>query len=359
MTNPTTPAAPAAAPDDLSARDFFQQDDAALSKALGLAPKEEEAPVEPVEEEIIPAEGEEIGPPARRESVPTDAEGAETGAEEGETEVELPKAERKLMTEFKLLDEKGELEIPDIEVEFKAKGEVRKLPLDHVVRLAQFGFANEEREQQVQAAKHFVAEAQQKEEQFTQAIQQYEGYYDRIFNDPAFYEEARLAYLNQHTPEARAQRAEQQLHAVKTQQLEAQEQQYLAGFVTQTLTPAVSRLMSENPLVSEQEVIGRYTQLTAPLLKNGRVPLNRLAEVKNLVESDLATWVQQTQYERDLTKRQRDQQAAQATRKVAEAKRQTGRIFAQPGRVPESQPKPTKFDSARDWLNATLPTPSE
>lgn len=353
MTNPTNPVAPVAPnPDTVSAREFFNQDDSALGKEWGVPLPQAEAAPEVADVEEVPAE-----------TVPTDSEGSEAGAAPeapaATDQVEVPKAERQLMTEFKVLDQEGELEIPEIEIEFKAKGEVRKLPLDHVVRLAQFGFANEEREQQVIAAKRFVSEAQQKEVEFQKLVQQYEGYYDKIFNDPAFYEEARLAYLNQNSPEARAQRAEQQLQQISVARQNEQEKKVIAGFVEQTVMPAMSRLLSENPLVNENELIGRYTALTAPLLVNGRVPLTRLREVAHLVQSDLSTWAQQTQYERTLAKQTSERQAAKATQQVAAAKRQAARVFAQPGTVAQPTSKPTKFNSAREWLDATLPTGSE
>jgi hypothetical protein len=356
MTNPTnpTPAPQAPAPENLSAREFFAQDDSVLFKEWAI-PQAEAAPEVSVEDEEGPAP--DAPPPGKREveSIPDPAEGAEAAA----PEVEVPKAERKLMTEFKVMDTEGELEIPEIQIEFKAKGETRKLPLDHVVRLAQFGFANEEREQQVLAAKRFVSEAQQKEAEYQQYIQQYEGYYDKIFNDPAFYEEARLAYLNQNAPEARAARAEQKLQQHYQAQQAEQEKAHIASFVQTTIMPSMSRVLQENPLVNENELIGRYTSLTAPLLVNGRVPLTRLREVEHIVNNDLALWAQQTQYERTIAKQSTERQAAKATQQVAQAKRQAARVFAQPGTVAQPNQKPTKFGSAKEWLDATFTQSSE
>lgn len=352
MTTPATPA-PAQpvtpAPENQSARDFFNQDESVLVKEWGIPTPDAETETP----ELTPVE-----------SVPSPDEGPEEGAAPVSAapepaEVEVPKVERKLMTEFKVLDQEGELEVPEIQIEFKAKGETRKLPLDHVVRLAQFGFANEEREQQVLAAKRFVTEAQQQTDELQKFIQQYEGYYDKIFNDPAFYEEARLAYLNQNSPEARAQRAESELARVNQAKQLQREEQTVAGFVQQTVMPAMTRLIQENPLVSDTELVGRYTMLTAPLLVNGRVPLHRLREVEHLVANDLSTWAQQQQYERTLKQQSTTRDQARATQQVAATKRQAARVFSQPGGVPEPAPKPTKFDSARDWLNATLPSNSE
>lgn len=348
MTTPVTPQPEAPKPE--SARDFFNQDDSVLIKEWGVQTPQEGAPEAPAIEEPI-----KLTPV---ETVPTDSEGSEA-APADKAEVAVPKVERKLMTEFRVLDDEGELEIPEIQVEFKAKGEVRKLPLDHVVRLAQFGYANEEREQQVLAAKRFVGEAQQKEAEYQNAINQYEGYYEKIFNDPAFYEEARLVYQQQNSPESRALRAEKALAAERQQKVYAREEETIAGFVQQTVMPNMTRLLEENPMVNQTELVGRYTMLTAPLLVNGRVPLARLREVEHLVTSDLTTWAQQTQYERVTAKQASEREAAKATQQIAATKRQAARVFSQPGRVAEPQTKPTKFESARDWLNATLPTNSE
>lgn len=338
---PTTPAAPA------SAREFFQQDDAALAQAWGVnveAPQQEERELAGV---AAPVEGAE--PP---ETIPTNDEG---------DEVDIPQLTRKPMTEFVVMDEGGEVGIPDVKIKFKAKGEQRELPLDHVVRLAQFGFANEEREQQVLAARKFVAEAEQQTQTLNQQIQQYESHYDRLFNDPAFYEEARLAYLSQNTPEHRAVRAEQALYQERQTQRVAQEVQQVQGFVQQNLVPRVQQMLAENPHVNEHEVLGRYTELTAPLLVNGRVPLERLRLVQQLVNSDLADWVQQKHAEREITRQsQQTRQQQEQTKfktEVAGIKRQASRVFAQPGRPATdlgAPAKPVKYSSAKDWLNSTF-----
>lgn len=361
MTTPIQTPAPAQPvnPDNMSARDFFNQDDATLAAAMGVSAPAEAAPEAPSPRAIPPEDPNRVEIPREEpETVPTESEGWE-GKANGEPapEGELKVLERKPMTEFAILDEQGELEIPDVKIRFKAKGEERELPLDHVVRLAQFGFANEEREQQVMAARRFVAEAQQTQTTLQQQIQQYEQSYDRLFNDPGFYEAARLEYLQQNTPEARAQRAESQVHAIRQQQLAQQEDQQITAFVQQNLVPTVQTLLTNNPSVNEHEVLGRYTELTAPLLVNGRIPLNRLAYVQRLVSEDLASWVERQHYERQLKQTQAAQAATRQTQETATAKRQAARVFAHQGAPGGNQPaKPTQYKTAADWLNSTFGT---
>lgn len=337
MTQPpaAAPTPPAQPTEDSSARDFFQQDDAALAAAWVPETLGEATPNEGGVELHLP-------------------EGDTTPAPTPSAETELPTIQRTPMTQFTVMDAQGELEIPDINIKFKAKGEERELPLDHVVRLAQLGFTNEEREQQVLAARRFVSEAQDRESQYQERIQRYEQHYNRIFNDPNFYEEARVAFLSQHTPEARATRAEQENVRLRANNGRQAEDQQIHGFVQQVLVPATSSLLGANPLVSETELVGRYSQLTAPLLVQGRIPVSRLAEVQRVVEHDLKDWVERTHVERLTAQKAQERKSQQATAQVAQTKRAAARVFAPTGGVPSDQAKPTKFVTAKDWLNSTF-----
>lgn len=338
---PATPAAAVAAP-ELSAHEFFRQDDVELAKALNIN----------------------LDPPAEEEGTPVLAALAEASpvSAPAKADPEIPVLTRKPMTEFAIFDDAGELEIPDVKIKFKAKGEDRELPLDHVVRLAQFGFANEEREQQVLAARKFVAEAETQAQDYQSTIQKYESHYDRLFNDPQFYENARLEYLQQNSPENRALRAEQQLQQVRQNSVLQQEDQMIQGFVQQSLVPTVQAMLTNNPLVNEQEILGRYTELTAPLLVRGRVPINRLQQVQRLVSEDLAGWVERMNFERQTKQTTATAVAAKQTQETATAKRQAARVFAHSGSAGAemSQPaKPAAYGTAKDWLKSTFGTTND
>lgn len=346
--------APSSNPQDtMSAADFFQQDDSAL--AAVLLPKKEEPLPEP---KVVSAPKLPVEPQVVEEQPPLEAPIIDEGAETPKAEPEA----RPLMTQFKLYDNDGELEIPtDVEVELKANGKLHKLPLDHVVRLAQFGFSNKEREEQVTAAKRFVAESQQVQQEYQQAIQNYETNIERLLADPVYYEEVRAQYSQQNTPEAQLARTQQQLNAVRANQQEQTQQQTVQAFVQTVLVPTTEQLLKANPTVTETELIGQYTKLTAPLLVRGRVPVQRLPEVQALVERDLAEWAQATHLERAAVKRTAEQQAGKATREAAIAKRAVAQKLAAPGTTPGLQPNqaPKKFDTAKDWLNSTFGTPED
>lgn len=331
MTAPTPPTPTVQEP--LSAREFFNQDDAALMASWATKP-EEAAPTEQ--------------PAAPVEQAPTEQPAAPQG------EVELPPLKRAPMTQFSVVDDQGELEIPDVMIKFKAKGEDRELPLDHVVRLAQLGYTNEEREQQVLAARKFVSEAQERESQYQQQVQQYESYYQRIFSDPNFFEQARDAFFQQNTPEARAQRAEQEAARLRAEQGRQSETHQITNFVASVLVPATEQLLQAYPEVSQTELVGRYSQLTAPLLVQGRVPVQRLAEVQRIVQQDLKDWVERTHVERLTAKQAQERKSQQATAQVAQTKRAAARIFSQPGGVGQPPAKPVKFSTAKEWLNSTF-----
>lgn len=338
-----------------SARDFFNQDDSALAPII-MGTEAVSAPEETPEAPAAVPAAEPVEVPAE---APLSGDGPESP---DEMEVpETPILTRQPEVQFTVKDPHGEVEIPDLTFVFTAKGETREVPIDRVIRLAQMGFTNEQREQQVLASKQFVVEAESKMTEAAQRIQEYEHYYQQMFNDPQLYEEARVAWLQQNSPEQRAARAETELHRTRVAQAEQQEINQIGSFVTQTLTPTVSRLLQEHPSVNENELIGQYTRLTAPLLVRGRVPANRLPEVNRIVREDLTHWVQATHLERASAQAKRNEEVAKSTALMANAKRQVARVTAPQGSAPSTAvlPKQTTFKTAREWLDSALPMASD
>ena len=142
----------------------------AVSEAVGTVLSEQETIVAEVEAEASAnAEAEETAPDtddvvaeseeevevseeteaeARDEEIEaSETEDTETETEEPEVEaaseeyVNVPVLDDELATNFTLFDAEGELEIPDVIVEYKANGKVRKDRLDKVVKLAQQRFS--------------------------------------------------------------------------------------------------------------------------------------------------------------------------------------------------------------------------
>lgn len=314
------------------------------------------------------AKKEEPAPTPAPEAAPEPEAAAEV---EAAPEPEAPKPEEKKppLTKFAVHDSQGELEVPELFFDFKANGkDYEKVPLDKVVSLAQMGVYNHEQQQKLRQEQAALSQragaAEQRAQQLEAAVQELEGSYAAIFSDPAYFERARSLYLEQHSPERRAARAEQQLATERARLTTEREEQQAAHFVSTVLTPAVEHLLTQHPLVSEREVIGQYTLLTAPLLERGRVPLQRLADVKSLVDTDLSQWVKSLQTERELSQKKVEAKVTAAQTQATLAKRQIARAVAPQGRAaPPRTAAPKTYKSVEDWqrdnLGGTLATQQE
>lgn len=354
------------APDSMSARDFFQQDDAALAAAvLGeekpVVEKEKFVPVkkeekveaaEEIKEEAAPAEEavEAEEAEAADETVEA-AEGEEAAPAEGDDKT-TPVLQDRPITEFLVTDAHGPLQIPDLTIKFKAVGKERELRLDHLVRMAQMGFTNEERENQVAASKKFVAEKQEENESLRAQLEKYDAQVAALLENPDAYETARMNWERVNSPEARAARTEAENRNLRAAQHEQKEQRLVESFIMGTLDPFTTKLLADNPNVSQYELIGRFTELTGPLLVKGRVPVNRLPEVERIVKADLAEWVQARELERASSKKEQVKKDAAKVKQIADQKRANARIIAAPGKAAPPKQAKTTFKSARDWLDS-------
>lgn len=289
---------------------------------------------------------------------PTGLEALEKGAEKAEEAEEATPtvpADRKLATEFSVHDAEGELEIPDLTIKFKANGQEREAPLDKIVRWAQIGVSRDEREPELLGLRQQVSEQQQQVEDWQSAVQQYESYLPRLFEDPSFYEAAAQAWAEQNSPAQRAARAEAQLQAQQNDLRMQQEDQHLANFVNGTLTPQIDKMRAENPDVSFEEVMGRFSILTAPLLVRGRIPLQALPQVEHLVSTELADWVLHQQETRSTETKKQAAKVDAAKTQTTLAKRQIARRTAPPSVSGTAQPPKKSFKTAKEWLDTTLP----
>lgn len=348
---------PVALPDDAPATALGQLDAAEFNKAIGLdfsdektaeeqpaAPATEPVAATPVTEQPAPAEvvGEAAAPSEETKPEP------ELEADAGATSVEA----KPPLTSFIVHDKEGELELPELYLSFNAdKKEYKKLPLEKVVAFAQMGIYNERRQRETVQTQHENAQLKDRAEAAEGRMEEVDVAIERLFSDPTYFERAKELYLAQNSPENRATRAEQQLTQVRQQQAAAREDQQIGTFVVQQLTPAFESLKQQAPLVSEAELIGQYTILTAPLLVRGRIPLSRLADVQTLVENDLSSWARTLQTERGATKRREDTTRKAATAQVVAAKRTLARAAAPRGNAaPPAPAKPPKFETSDDWF---------
>jgi len=153
---------------------------------------------------------------------PSEAEATEETTEEATPElpggyVAVPTVTEGLATEFTLKDAEGEVEVPDLIVEYKANGKVRQDRLDKVVKLAQFGVYNEEREQKMQQAERDALSLKSEREELSQLIEEREAQLERLLTDEDYFLAVRDAFSQENSPERRAQRAEQQVKDLRVQ----------------------------------------------------------------------------------------------------------------------------------------------
>lgn len=395
---PAAPAAPVA-----RATDIMHQSDAEWKAMLGLAepaPAAAKAPDPPPDAAAVTEEAPTDGAaPDDQAAAPvaSEGEGDEAAAPDGDAPVELVKgedgkwhradgtfasaeeaaaadaqlAESAVPAEapapakpkgFTVTDASGkEVDtLPDIRVTYTANGKVREnVPLDKLVRQAQSATFTAETQSEAVALKTRVAEIEQQHQSAQQELEQFRAWYAQLLADESdqFYITARDQYRAQNTPEMRARRAEEQLAALQQDATASRSQQDLATAVQTRLAPSLAALVEQHPHVTPDEVFGRFSLLTAPLLRNGRVPTDAIADVERIIANDLTHWVQgvsEQRAEAQAASAQARDKAIQRERvKVTLLKNQQARQGKPTGVSPGVRPaqKPTAYKRAEDILS--------
>lgn len=268
-------------------------------------PEEEDAPVEDAPETA----DEESEEPVESEAI-TLPEGF----------VAVPTVEGELVTEFKLLDAEGEVEVPELMVEYKANGKVRKDRLDQVVKLAQWGAYSQERETRLKQ------ETEERVQELASILEERERQMEQMLTDDEFRDRVYEAYLAENSPEKRAERAEEQVQnlrvAQELQKIEAVGEQ----FYTSEVDPAIRLIAAALPTITVEELESKLEMAmmaqveTAP---NGvpYVPPSRYEAIRKYIVEDLALWAQAAHSRRH--------QPAPAKDTKAEAELERMRIEAQ------------------------------
>lgn len=271
-----------------------------------------------------------------------------------------PEPARQPETKFTLADKDGEIEAPDLTVTYQANGKLREnVPFDHVVRMAQRGEYDVEREQRVMQSQQLVAQKDQEITARDQKLAQYDRWFDQILGDEGFRQRALENYQEANTPEAKLAEAQQELRDRDARQQRDYENQQDAAFVETQVTPRVTQLIKQyESTVPFEEIMGRFNMLIAPLMDRGLVGRQNLPTVKHLVDTDLAHWVEQLHNTRLLDRKKTTDTVAAEQTKTTLAKRQLARAQQpSPVGVPAA-PKSTEFESAEQWFERTLPHPT-
>lgn len=357
MSNPLGSATPFSQEADA----IINQDDASFAKEFNLALPEADAPaVEkpvPVVEDAAPIEQDSDRP--RDESgkfIKKDEPVVEVVTAEADPVVEeTPK--RTLATQFDIVDEKGEKVDPhtlaDTLIEFKADGEVLKVPLDKVVRLAQSGKYNERLQTEISELREHVPQVQAKAERLEQIALDYKQELERLIVDDDYLLKAREDYIRKNSPEEVLRRTQDELTTLRQQQEQVRISGSMETFVSQHLEPEFERIKKECPLVTEDEVIGRYLRAVQQFQRNGRVPENLYARVKEMVVRDIGPYATQLQDSRSVKQSSTEKESKTAILRAQEtatkAKRDASRVLTPSGAPSgKSEPKRKPIVSARD-----------
>lgn len=338
--------------------------DEAVSAALPVPQlAHEEAPPEAesrVAEAPVDTEAEADVADAAAASADTEAaEGDDAGTptpDMPEGYVAVPTVSEGLATEFILKDEHGEVEVPALIVEYKANGKVRQDRLDQVVKLAQWGVYNQEREQKLQE------EVEQQVGQYQQVLAEREAQIERLLTDDDFFESVRDAFMSENSPERRAERAEQRVADLKIQQqmqtISASGEQFYA----QEVMPALQMIQQALPTLSGEELEARLElamKAHAEVAPNGvpYVPPSRYDAIRQYIVEDLALWAQAAHLRRNQPAEQKSAELERAQIEAQKAKRAVGQKLkpvGQPGATPDRPAKARPIVSIDDAVESAL-----
>jgi hypothetical protein len=282
--------------------------------------------------------------------------------------VVVPPVEGELATQFTIMDEEGEIEVPNLMIEYKANGQIRKDRLDQVVKLAQWGVYNEEREQKTKQVEQEAVTYRQAAEELETLIAEREKQIERLLQDDDFLYTVREAYERENSPDKRAERAERQFEEYKVQQEMQQITQSGEQFWKSEVEPAFDLIVKALPAVTFDELAERFTyamQAHMERAPNGQpyIPVSRYEQVRKYLVDDLAIWAQiqnarraepttkQTSKASDDLKKARIE-AQKAKRQVGQATKPVGKA-GQMSAAPK-QSKPSTIDEALESAMANV-----
>ena len=301
----------------------------AAAAALPAAPDPVESPNdEPTESDApVATDLEEVPTETADTDDPSDAEAsAQDDVVLPDGYVAVPTLSEGLATDFTLYDDAGEVEVPALTVEYKANDKVRKDRLDQVVKLAQWGVYNEERDKRAQVVEQEYQQTLAAMQQMEQVVAEREAQMERLLHDEAFLDAVRDAYLAENSPEKRAERAEREADNLRVSYQMQQIQSSGEQFYTTEVVPAVQMIMNALPSVTAEELESRLQmvmQAHADTAPNGQpyVPPSRYDAIRQYIVEDLALWAQMVNAKRS--------QPATANKQAIQAELDKARIEAQ------------------------------
>ena len=222
-------------------------------------------------------------------------------------------ADRPLVTQFNVaLPDGTAIEVPDLVITYTANGKERQDPIDKVVRLAQMGVHNAEREQRIVETQAEVSRWQQEAQQAREAVADLERHLERLLTDDVFREAAMVEYAQANTPEARLARLEaerqQEQERARLAAITAQGEQFYTG----EIVPALQFLAEKFPTVTPDELEARVEAAIRPYATQGFVPPEAYDAVRQAIVRDVVPFVEALHVERETPVRQAKAEAAKA-----------------------------------------------
>jgi hypothetical protein len=271
----------------------------AISSAVAsaLPPSQDNVAADDAEETLAPdaeGDGSDDGD-ASYDSEESEESGATVNLPEGY--VAVPTVTDDLATEFALHDADGEVEVPNLMVEYKANGKMRHDRLDQVVKLAQWGVYNQEREQKVQQVEQVAQQVYQEREELAALLSEREAQIEKLLMDDDFLLAVRDAYGEQNSPESRAARAEQEVQDIRVQHQMSAIAEKGQAFYENEVMPALDMIAGALPSISMDELAEKFQMAMYAHVErapNGEayIPASRYDAVRQYILDDLAVWAQ-------------------------------------------------------------------
>lgn len=211
--------------------------------------------------------------------------------------VAVPTVTDDLATEFALYDADGEVEVPNLMVEYKANGKMRSDRLDQVVKLAQWGVYNKDREEKVQQVEQIAQQVYQEREELAALLSEREEQIEKLLMDDDFLLAVRDAYGEQNSPESRAARAEQEVKDIRVQNQMSAIAEKGQVFYENEVMPALNMIVGALPSISVDELAEKFQMAMYAHVErapNGEayVPASRYDAIRQYILDDLAVWAQ-------------------------------------------------------------------
>lgn len=333
----------------------------------GKFAKKDDAPAVPVPE-TQPTTDAPVTDPAPETEVSADAKPAEDEAKPDDAAVAVPPVQgRELATKFRLLSQAGEeFDVPDVVLEFRANGKTRSEPLDKVVKMAEWGYHNQERDQEAQRTAARIREVEAENQRVVEYARTLETQRNKLLQDPDEYMRELAAFEASNTPEAKLQAMEEQRRQDEARQQFREVSDTGSKFFGSEIEPAVETIMKALPTVAGEEIGAKLLLITDRYKVNTPfgmiVPPSAYDAVRKAVVGELVPWAQQVHDSRDSERKESTKKLEDTTRTAQadaqKAKSLTGRVLKPTGRagkdVPREQPIRTVDDAHNSALRATL-----